>query len=255
MTDLSWLTEGLPILGFALIVFISYAVIAKTKILGESKAINLIVSLILGAIFITFSSIRQYILNITPLFALLVVVAFMFLITIYFIAKEPDNFTKPFAIIFVILLALLLIGAIFYTFPTTRAVLPGNNHDENDNRYCDYEDYGKECSYEDCDYDLFDNEECYKKNGKWRCYNGGYYEKLDKCSKYGDGYKCYNYNDCNKECSYEDCDYDPHNNKYYYEDSENIFQNLGNWFYREKILNAFWLLIVSAIAIFVVTRG
>jgi hypothetical protein len=249
MTDLSWLNQALPILGFAMIVFISYAVIAKTKILGESTWINIIVSLIIGAIFITFSSIREYLLNITPLFVLLVVIAFMFLITIYFIAKNPDNFTKPLAIIFIIFLALLLIGALFYTFPTTRAVLPFN--DDYENNYCDYD---KKCTYENCNYDLFDHEECYKKDGKWKCYNGGYYKKFDKCLTKGDEYKCYDYDDCEKECNY-DCDYDNHNREHHYNDSDNVFENFRNWFYREKILNAFWLLVVAAIAIFVVTRS
>lgn len=125
--DVSWLSEGMPLLGFALVFVLAYAILLKTKILGESKVINSIISFILSVILISFSSVRTYITNITPWFVVILVLAFFFLMIVAFMIKDPIKFIKPLTIILLCLLGLILIVALFYTFPSTQAYLPGQN--------------------------------------------------------------------------------------------------------------------------------
>jgi hypothetical protein len=125
--DVSWVAHGLPIYALLLIIGVSYAVLAKTKILGDSKAINAFISLIFSVIFISFSSVREYVVNVTVWFTVLITGAFFFLLMIVFIVKDPAKFFKPLGIVFIILLSLVIIVAIFYTFPGTQAYLPGQS--------------------------------------------------------------------------------------------------------------------------------
>lgn len=131
--DVSWLSGGMPIFAFALVFFIVYAILAKVKVLGTSKVMNFIVSLIFAIIFITFSSVRNYIINITPWFIVLLIVTFMFLLLLGFATKDWQKFTKPLAIVFMILLIVVALVAIFYTFPSTQAILPGKVASSNSN--------------------------------------------------------------------------------------------------------------------------
>ena len=125
--DVSWISEGMPIFAFVLIFVMAYAILAKTKVLGESKAINGILSFIFAVIFISFSSVRDYLINVTIWFTVILTIVFFFLLIIVFVIKEPESFMKPLAIVFIILLVLVMIIAIFYTFPSTHAYLPGQN--------------------------------------------------------------------------------------------------------------------------------
>ncbi len=125
--DISWISEGMPIFAFVLVFVLAYAVLAKTKILGGSSWINVIISFVLTTIFISFSSIREYVTNITPWFIVLLVVSFFFLMLLFFMVKEPAAFIKPITIVFVAIFALILIFMVFHNFPSTQAYLPGQN--------------------------------------------------------------------------------------------------------------------------------
>jgi len=127
--NFSWLSEGMPLLTFAFAFILIYAVLKKTKILGETGVINVITSLILSIILLAFTSVGNYIANITPWFATIMVILFFFFMFIAFLIKEPAAFLKPLAIVFIIIFALILIVAIFYTFPDTQAYLPGQSED------------------------------------------------------------------------------------------------------------------------------
>jgi hypothetical protein len=125
--DVSWVANGLPIYAFALIFAIAYGIIAKTKVLGESKWLTAFISLIFAVIFLSFSTVRDFMVNVTVWFTVLLTAAFMFMLLIMFIAKDPSKMFKPLVIVFVVLLALIMIIAVFYTFPGTRAYLPGGS--------------------------------------------------------------------------------------------------------------------------------
>ncbi len=125
--DISWLSEGMPIFGFVLAFVLAYAVLLKIKVLGESTWINVIISFILTVIFASFSSIREYVTNITPWFVVILTISFFFLMLIFFMVKEPESFTKPVVIVLVSLFGVVLIAAFFYSFNSAQAYLPGAN--------------------------------------------------------------------------------------------------------------------------------
>lgn len=127
--NFSWLSTGMPLLTFALVFVLIFAILRKTKILGETGVINTITSLILSIILLSFTSVGNYIANITPWFAVIIVILFFFFMFIAFLIKEPEAFLKPLTIVFIIIFALILITAIFYTFPSSHAYLPGESEE------------------------------------------------------------------------------------------------------------------------------
>jgi len=125
--DVAWVAYGTPIYAFLLVFAIVYAIMAKINIVGESKAINGFIALIFAVIFLSFATIREYLVNVTVWFTVLLTGAFLFMLVIMFMIKDPSKFFKPLAIVFIILLALVMIIALFYTFPETKAYLPGES--------------------------------------------------------------------------------------------------------------------------------
>ena len=112
--DLSLIQDYLPILSFLLVFTVLFAVLAKYKILGESKYTNLFVSFIVATIFVSLTSAREYVLSVTPWFAVFIIVSlFLFAIT-GFIGNVPEGLTKGISGALVIgLLVVFLISAYF----------------------------------------------------------------------------------------------------------------------------------------------
>ncbi len=78
MIDLSGISTFMPVLGFLLVFSIVYALLAKTKTLGENKFISLLVSFCVAIIFLISSTAIEVVKNITPwvaVFAILLVFA------------------------------------------------------------------------------------------------------------------------------------------------------------------------------------
>ena len=245
--DVSFLSEGMPILAFALVFVLAYAILAKTKILGENKWINSIISIILALIFITFTSIREYLMNITPWFAVLLTILFFLFLMVAFALKTSEwkKFTKPMAIVFIILLGIVALVAVFYTFPATQALLPSSITGNDSNK--DYCEYNKEIVY---DYDYYHVRDCDKKGDYYKCDNDENSGTYDRCIKNGSEYKCYDSDNRHYEYKDRDCNNDENNNN----DRNDIFGSIGNYIYQEKITNAFWLLVVAIIVGIIITR-
>ena len=125
--DVSWVSQGIPLYAFLLVFAVFYAILAKTQVLGGSKAINGFISLIFAVIFLSFSTVRDYLVNVTVGFTVLLTCVFLFMLIIVFVIKDPAAFLKPLAVVFIILLGLVMIIAVFYTFPGSKAYLPGQN--------------------------------------------------------------------------------------------------------------------------------
>ncbi len=125
--DFSWLHQAMPIFGFILVFVVAYAVLAKTKVLGDGKGVNGVVSFIVSIIFLSFSQVRNFVLGITPWMVVLIMISFFFLLIIYFIAKNPASITKPFSLGIIIAFLIIVIVAFFYSFPSTQAILPGTD--------------------------------------------------------------------------------------------------------------------------------
>jgi len=77
--DVSGFESLLPIFGFLLIFIVVYASLNKTKILGESEFVQLFTAFLVSIIFILAVQPRDYILNIIPWFAILIIVMFLIL--------------------------------------------------------------------------------------------------------------------------------------------------------------------------------
>jgi hypothetical protein len=89
--DVSQINFFTPIASFLLVFIVIYAVLQKSKILGESKAINAWVSFVMSIIFISFSSTDLYVRSIVPWFVVLLIIIFLVLITMAFTNKEYDK--------------------------------------------------------------------------------------------------------------------------------------------------------------------
>jgi len=112
--DLSLIQNYLPVLAFLLVFTVVFAVLAKTKILGESKFVNLLVSFIVATMFVSVTNAREYILNVTPWFAVFLVSMTFILLVMGFSDKVPDGLKTGLGVVFVIgILVLFLISAFF----------------------------------------------------------------------------------------------------------------------------------------------
>ena len=123
MVDLSLIQNYLPILSFLLVFTIVFAVLAKYKILGESKFVNLFVSFLTSTIFISLTSAREYVISITPWFAVFIVVSLFILALVGFSGKVPEGFTKGLGIILVIALLVVFLVSAYFTFSSSPVVV------------------------------------------------------------------------------------------------------------------------------------
>lgn len=114
--DLSSIQSFLPILAFLLVFTVVFAVLAKIKVLGESKFVNLLISFIVAAIFVSVTSATDYVIKITPWFVIFVVSFMFILIIIGFSDKVPDALKKGLGIVFVIGVLIAFLISAFYTF-------------------------------------------------------------------------------------------------------------------------------------------
>jgi len=123
MVDLSLIQNYLPILVFLLVFTIVFAVLAKYKILGESKFVNLFVSFLVSTIFISLTSAREYVLSITPWFVVFIVVSLFILVLVGFMGKVPEGLTKGIGIVLVIALLIVFLVSAYFTFSSSPFII------------------------------------------------------------------------------------------------------------------------------------
>tara|TARA_Y100000310_G_C20475226_1_gene712067 strand:- start:332 stop:799 length:468 start_codon:yes stop_codon:yes gene_type:complete len=113
VVDISGLEFFMPIFGFLFVFVIVYALLVKTKILGESQFINLLISFIIAVIFATVSSVQDYVQLVTPWFVVLVIALFFILIIVGLSQnKITDIIGKKFVWAFIVgLILVFLISA------------------------------------------------------------------------------------------------------------------------------------------------
>ncbi len=125
-TDISGLSYFAPILAFLIVAVVIFAVLNKTKLLGESAWGNAIVALIIATVFVSAAGVRDYVLTITPWFAALLVSLFFILFFIGFIGKPIEGMTKGMGILFVVLLLVVFLISGFVVFSDViQPFLPG----------------------------------------------------------------------------------------------------------------------------------
>jgi len=115
--DISGLNFFMPLFSFLLVFVVVYALLARFKIIGEGKFINILISFVVAIIFISFSSLKLYIETILPWFVVLLVIVFLVLIMGFFSSKDWSPKSWFAWIIIIVLIAIFLISAIYVFNP------------------------------------------------------------------------------------------------------------------------------------------
>ena len=108
----------MPVFSFLFVFIIVYAILAQTKLLGESKFVNLLIAFIMAIIFMSFStatfSTEGYIRTIIPWTVVLLVCVFLVLLVAGMSTKDLGKImTTKFAwVIIAILIIIFLVAAI-----------------------------------------------------------------------------------------------------------------------------------------------
>ena len=111
-----------PLLAFLIVFIIVFALLNKTKILGEEKFVQLFVSFLIATIFVSAAGVRDYVLTITPWFAVLVISLFFVLLIMGFVGKQADFMQKGVGITAIIVLVIIFLVSGFIVF--SGAILP-----------------------------------------------------------------------------------------------------------------------------------
>lgn len=115
--NISGLLFFMPVFSFLFVFLIIFALLTKTKVVGESKFILVLISFIISIIFMSFSSAELYIRTILPWFVVLMVIVFLVLVIAMFSTKAWDKiFTPAFAWVIVGILILMFLIAAIYVF-------------------------------------------------------------------------------------------------------------------------------------------
>jgi len=104
----------MPVFSFLFVFLVVWAVLAKTKLLGEAGFVNFFVSFIMAIIFMSFSSLDLYVRTIVPWFIVLFIMVFLVLLIAGLSTKDLANIMSTrFAWgVIVILLIIFLVAAI-----------------------------------------------------------------------------------------------------------------------------------------------
>ena len=108
----------MPVFSFLFVFLIVYAILLKTKLLGESKFVIALISFVIAIIFMSFStanfSTDQYVRTIVPWFAVLLVSVFLVLVLAGLSTKDLGKImTNKFAwVVIAILIVIFVIAAI-----------------------------------------------------------------------------------------------------------------------------------------------
>ena len=114
--DISGISYFAPLLAFLVVFVIVFALMNKTKLLGENVFIQLFVSFLISTIFISGAGVRDYVLTITPWFAALIVSLFFLMFILAFVGKPLDDWNKGIGILFVIVLIIVFLISGFVVF-------------------------------------------------------------------------------------------------------------------------------------------
>ncbi len=115
--DISGINFFMPVFSFLFVFILVYALLAKTKIIGDSKFVLLLISFIIAVVFMSFSSLELFVRTIIPWFIVLVVAVFLILIIGMFSSKDWVPKSGFAWIIIVVLLVIFLISAIYVFNP------------------------------------------------------------------------------------------------------------------------------------------
>lgn len=123
--DVSGIAYFAPILAFLLVFVVSFAVLAKTELVGKGKYLQLFAAFLLATLFITASTVTDYVLNIVPWFAALLVSLFLLVALVSMSGKVPEGLQKGIGIFVVLaLITIFIISAIVVFSDVVSPYLP-----------------------------------------------------------------------------------------------------------------------------------
>jgi hypothetical protein len=126
--DLSSLGTFMPIFAFLLTFTLVYALLAKTKVLGEHKFVHIFVSFCVSIIFIISANAVEYIKVATPFFVTFAISVLFILLIVGLIHGKLEDFfkSKGFAIFIVVILIIVFVfSAIFIFAPIINQYMAG----------------------------------------------------------------------------------------------------------------------------------
>lgn len=125
--DLTGISYFLPLLSFLVVFVVIFAVLQKAKLI-ESKWLQLFVAFLFSTIFVSFVGAREYVINVIPWFAVMIVCLFLIWFLISFVGKPLEAWNKGIGILFVIaLLLVFLVSALFVFSSFIGPYLPGGD--------------------------------------------------------------------------------------------------------------------------------
>jgi hypothetical protein len=114
--DLTGISYFAPIAAFLLVFLVSFAIFHKTTLLGESKWLNLFVSLVISSLFISFAGAGTYVQTIVPWVAIALVCLVFLLALTGFVGKDVQFMNKGIGIAFVVILGIIFLVSAFFVF-------------------------------------------------------------------------------------------------------------------------------------------
>lgn len=126
--DLSGLGTFMPIFAFILVFTVTYALLAKTKVLGEHKFVHIFVSFCIAIIFIISANAIEYVGAITPFFAAFVVSLLFIMLIVGLIKGNVETFFKGNGFSWFVIIVLIIIfvfSALFLFAPLINQYMAG----------------------------------------------------------------------------------------------------------------------------------
>ena len=115
--DISGITYFMPVFSFVLVFVVLFAILNKTKIIGENAFTQAITSFILAVIFASFSNVREYVENVTPWFVVIFIALFFIVVLCAFVFKDFYALLKPgLGWIFVIAIIITFLVVAYFSF-------------------------------------------------------------------------------------------------------------------------------------------
>ena len=114
--DLSGLAYTIPVLAYLLVTIVVAAVLISTKVLSESKPLNVFVALLIASIFVSATTARMYVQSIIPWFVVMLFSLVMVLILINFVGEPDKKVNKGIGVIVLVVLGIVFIGSAFFVF-------------------------------------------------------------------------------------------------------------------------------------------
>lgn len=99
---------------FFLVFFIVFAILEKTKVLGDKKQINALISLVIGLIFVSVVSQTEVVNNMVLFLTIAIITMFVGLILWGFVSGKAEISSKPVKIFFGIVIVIAVIIAIIW---------------------------------------------------------------------------------------------------------------------------------------------